>query len=464
MTATTSTPECTERGDGLHTARLADRAPLAPLIGAATQVPLADGSHTRYVNLDIAASAPALESVAGRVAEVLPWYSSVHRGAGYLSRVSTSLYEDSRQRIGAFFGATRADETIIVRNTTDATNLLAASVPGNVLVLDVEHHANLLPWRRTNHTVRTIPAPTTIAETLETLRTELARSPYALLAITGASNVTGEALPLAQVADIAHEGGARLFVDAAQLAPHRRFSISELGIDYIAISGHKLYAPYGAGALIGKSDWLDAAPAFLAGGGAVGHVGIDDVVWQTGPARHEGGSPNVIGAVALAAACDALDGIGAAALDQHDRELRGRLLRGLAQIPGVRTARIWADSDEAIGVATFTVDGVEPGLLAMQLSAEFGIGVRDGKFCAHPLLRRLGFSGGAVRASIGVGSSSADVDTLLTALRQLVANGPGFEYETLDGGWVLANDPRPLPLGLGALVPTAASQCGILAP
>ncbi|QTE29639.1 aminotransferase class V-fold PLP-dependent enzyme [Pengzhenrongella sicca] len=432
---------------------------LLAVVGASTQVPLIDGTSRAYANLDCAASAPALESVAARVAEVLPLYASVHRGAGYLSQVSTSLYESSRATIAAFVGARADDVAIITRNTTDSLNLLAGCVPagGRVLVLDLEHHANLLPWQRDGATV--LAVEDTVAGTLAAIARELARVPYALVATTGASNVTGEALPVADVVRVAHAAGARVVVDGAQLVPHRGFSLAGTDADYVAFSGHKTYAPFGAGVLVGRRDWLDDGAAYLAGGGAVRDVRADRTLWTTAPARHEAGSPNVIGAIALAAACEALAGLPAGALEAHESALRSRLVDGLDAIDGVRVLQLWADSAEPIGVVTFDVAGHDPGLVAAYLAAEHGIGVRDGRFCAHPLVARLGVPAGAVRASVGVGTDAATVDRLVTAVRAYLVAGPTATYAVVDGCWTVADDPRPLPHlhGLAALAPTAAA-------
>ncbi|OIJ25185.1 aminotransferase class V-fold PLP-dependent enzyme [Nocardioides luteus] len=435
---------------------------LLPLVGSNTQVPLLDGTTTTYANLDVAASAPALQAVADRVAEVLPWYASVHRGAGYLSQVSTALYEESRATIGAYVGAREDDVTVITRNTTDAVNLLAGCVPGRVLVLDIEHHANLLPWHRVEAGVTAIAGRDTLAGTIEALAAELAHDRYALVAITGASNVTGEALPIGEIVTLAHAHGARVLVDGAQLLAHRHFSLAATGADYVAFSGHKLYAPYGAGALVGRRDWLDVGTPYLAGGGAVDDVEVGETTWQPAPARHEGGSPNVIGAAALAAACTTLGDLSAAELDRHEASLRGRLVAGLSVLDGVDVVRLWPDSDEPVGVVTFTVDGIEPGRVAAYLSAEHGLGVRDGRFCAQPLLKRLGLAGGAVRASIGIGTSVADVDRLVAGVRALLAGDVRGDYILRDGAWTLAEDPRPLvgPVGLTRLADTAGS-CGV---
>jgi len=441
---------------------------LLPVVGGDTPVPLVDGRSVPYANLDCAASAPALESVAARVVEVLPLYASVHRGAGYLSQVSTALYEASRAAVARFAGARPDDVAVITRNTTDALNLLAGCVPegGRVLVLDLEHHANLLPWvrsvRGSGRVATILPVAPTVAATLSALRAELARRPYALVTVTGASNVTGEALPLASVVALAQEGGARVAVDGAQLLPHRAFSLAGSGVDYVAFSGHKTYAPFGAGALVGRRDWLDAGTPYLAGGGAVRDVRTDRTLWQPAPARHEGGSPNVLGAVALAQACDTLAALPGGALAAHETALRDRLLDGLADLPGVRVLRLWPDSADPVGVVSFTVEGHDPGLVAAYLSAEHGVGVRDGRFCAHPLLARVGAPGGAVRASVGVGTTAGTVDRLLDGLRAYLTEGPRAAYEVVDGCWAVAADTRPRPAvtGIESIAATAAAACG----
>jgi len=435
--------------------------PLLPLVGADLQIPLVDGRTVRHANFDGAASAPALVSVAERVTAVLPWYASVHRGSGYSSQVSTALYERARDEVGRFVGA-RQDEdvTIFTRNTTDAVNLLAAAVPGRVLTLDVEHHANLLPWDRSpggHEIVRALP---TVAETLAAVEDALRTGRFALLAITGASNVTGEALPVARTVDLAHRHGVRVFVDGAQLLAHRRLSLEASGVDYVAFSGHKLYAPFGAGALVGRRDWLDVSEPYLAGGGAVRQVTTESVEWTDAPARHEAGTPNLVGAIALAAAATELTSLAEATVHQHEDALHRRLVDGLAELPGIDVARVWSDSPAPIGVVTFRLAGTEPSLLAAFLAAEHGVSVRDGRFCAHPLLDRFGWGGGAVRASIGAGTDTDDVDRLLAGLRAWVAGERRAQYEQVDGAWVVVDDRRPVPegLGLGGLA-TTLSAC-----
>lgn len=188
---------------------------IAKVSGADLQVPLVQGGECSYANFDYAASAPALAQVTDRIAELLPTYASVHRGAGYASRISTLTYENARESVARFVNCADDQVVVFTRNTTDSLNLLAQCVPGSTVVLDVEHHANLLPW----NDARIVTAADTIEETIERLIGELCTKPAALLAITGASNVTGEILPIARLADIAHRCGARILVDAACWLP-----------------------------------------------------------------------------------------------------------------------------------------------------------------------------------------------------------------------------------------------------
>ncbi|WP_320670610.1 aminotransferase class V-fold PLP-dependent enzyme [Patulibacter defluvii] len=417
--------------------------PLLPVVGADLAVPLLGGGRVRYVGLDYAATAPALRTVADRIERLLPFTGSVHRGAGLPSQASSAAYEAARRTVHEAVGGRPEDVVVFTRNTTDATNLLARSVPpaaGDVITLDIEHHATLLPWRSTGH--RCVPHAPTIEQTLERLALALRTRRAALLAVTAASNVTGELLPLDRIVALAHEHGTRVLIDGAQLLAHRTIDLSTLHADYLAFSGHKLYAPYGAGVLVGRRDWLDAAPPYLAGGGAVRDVTLDGTVWAEAPARHEAGTPNLLGAVAIAEALRTLaasDGIAA-----HEETLRRRLVDGLAGLDGVRPLRIWRDAPDAIGVVAFTVDGFAPGHVGAFLSAEHGIGIRDGRFCAHPLLARLGLPEGALRASFGVGSRAADVDRLVEAVRCLTTVGPRHRYAAGPAGWAPVDDDRDL--------------------
>ncbi|MFC5265350.1 aminotransferase class V-fold PLP-dependent enzyme [Kribbella qitaiheensis] len=418
-------------------------------VAADLLVPLADGRVTDYANFDHGASAPCLESVRAAVEAALPSYASVHRGNGYASRITTQWYERARSEVHTFVGACSTDQVIFTRQTTDALNLLARAVPtdATVIVFESEHHAALLPWPA-ERTIR-LAAPTSQTAAVTAVADALRTAPDGprLVVVTGASNVTGEIFPIAEIAAVAKAHGARVCLDAAQLAPHRLVNIEELDVDWVALSGHKLYAPYGAGALIGRTDWLNAADPYLYGGGATATVTPESTVWNEGPARHEGGSPNVIGAIALAAACAAISKY-RESIEQHERSLLARLRTGLAQIPGVTTYSIFGAEADRVGTVCFTVEGVSSTVVSAALSAEYGIGVRDGKFCAHPLVGHLLAEspehGTAVRASLGLGTSREHVDRLVTAVRTLATTGPASEYVESAHGCQPVGDPRDL--------------------
>ena len=420
-----------------------------PVVGADLKVPLADGRTVTYANLDHAASAPSLESVRAAVDATLVSYASVHRGSGWASRITTEFYEQARLEVATFVGARASDEVVFTRQTTDALTLLARCLPADttVLVFDSEHHANLLPWPA-DRTLR-LGVPRDPRGLIATLGGALRDAPAGprLVCVTGASNVTGELLPVAEIAALAHAHGARVCLDAAQLAPHRKVDITALDVDYVAISGHKLYAPFGAGALVGRSDWLDAADPYLPGGGAAERVDASGVVWATGSERHEGGSPNVIGAVALAAACAALTEH-REAVEAHEALLSARLRSRLGAIDGVRLLSLFSETHDRVGTVAFTVAGFPSGLVSAYLSAEYGIGVRDGKFCAHQLTDALladDHESRAVRASLGLGSTLEHVDRLVGAIRALVNRGTGQTYTFTEDGWTVAGDQRELP-------------------
>jgi len=398
------------------------------VLGDDLPVRLRDGEKAPFVHLDYAASAPCVRAAADAVAEALPWYGSVHRGAGVRSSRSTLAYERARQVVGDFVGAEAGDAVVFTRNTTDALNLLARALPaGTTTVLfDGEHHANLLPWPAP---VR-LPAPRDPDEAARALDRALAAvDGPAVFAVTGASNVTGEVWPVRRLADVAHARGARVVVDAAQLAPHRAVDMTALGADYLAFSGHKLYAPFGAGVLVGRADWLDAAEPYLRGGGASLAVGDGrgEVTWATGPARHEAGTPNLVGAVALAAVCAALMEADRDALHAHEQRLLARLRAGLAAaVPAAVPVSLFGDDHLRVGIVSVALPGHDVGAVAERLGTDHGIGVRAGQFCAHPLTRRLtGAAAGGecgtgpaalLRISFGLGSTEQDIDRVVAAL------------------------------------------------
>jgi selenocysteine lyase/cysteine desulfurase len=434
-------------------------APL-PVLGRDVLVPIVTGGEVTYAALDYAASAPALQRVWDDVAAYAPYYGSVHRGAGYLSQLSTDLFEQSRVAVAEFLGCRDDDQVVFTRSTTDSLNLLAGAVPAGtkVYVFETEHHASLLPWRGADVTY--LSAPRSPGEAVAALDAALAgREPGpALVCVTGASNVTGEIWPVRELAATAHAHGARIVLDAAQLAPHHPVDVAELDVDWVAFSGHKLYAPFGSGVLAGRADWLREAEPYLAGGGASRKVarrgdGGVDVEWHETAARHEAGSPNVIGVYSIASACRALTEAGFERLVEREQELVGRVRAGLAEVPEVKVLSLFGDDAPRVGVISFVVRGWNSSHFAAALSAEYGIGVRDGLFCAHPLVRTLlgddrqepGDCGGdatlnAIRVSFGAGTPDEHVDRFLAAVAELVRDGAKWNYRTENGRCVPSQD------------------------
>ena len=345
---------------------------------------------------------------------------------------------------------------MFTRNTTDGTNLLARCLPRGTeaFVFETEHHSTLLPWHGVDGVlVTTLPVPSSVDHALEELETALAASGarHRLVVVAGASNVTGEIWPVADVVALARRYRARVALDAAQLASHRAIDLEASGVDYVVFSGHKLYAPFGAGVLAGRADWLDQGRPYLRGGGATERVTTSGTTWATGPARHEGGSPNVIGAIAVAAACATISKQ-REAIEAHEAALLARLRGGLDAIPGVDTWSIFGDDHDRVAVLPFTIERLDSSLVSAILSAEHGIGVRDGKFCAHILVDELledpwgDIPATAVRVSLGLANTPEHIDRLVEAVAQLAAHGPSRRYTRTAEGWVAEDDDRDLTL------------------
>lgn len=439
------------------------------LVGEDVEVPLVDGTSRRYVNMDYAASSPALVKVAQAVDQFMPYYSSVHRGAGFKSQVSTAVYEGARKAVHAFFRARPDDTVIFTRNTTDSINLLAESLaPGmSVVAFASEHHANLLPWQKGRHSVTYLPPPASAQQAVARMLEHLRTTRTDLVAVTGASNVTGELWPVAKMAEIAHGHGARILLDGAQLAPHYPISVTDLDVDYLAVSGHKLYAPYGAGVLLGRPDWLEQSDPYMRGGGAVDFVTTSEVLWTSLPDRQEAGSPNVVGAAALGKSLEVLRNYGMERIAEDELALADYARTQLARVPGVEIYRLWDADAPRIGVLPFNVTGYSYSKVAAVLSAEYGIGVRHGCFCAHPLMVhvlqvdsgdivqiRTSFRQGtrprvpgAVRASLGLGTTRQEIDYFVSSVSELACHGPRWHYEedSATGEFAPQPDPRPWP-------------------
>ncbi|MEO0085082.1 MAG: aminotransferase class V-fold PLP-dependent enzyme [candidate division WOR-3 bacterium] len=414
------------------------------VVGLDRPVPTLCGEPRPYVSLDNASSTPTLKPIMAKVDEFLGHYSNVHRGAGFKSQLASWAFDESRRIVARFVGADPQEDVVIfTRNTTEALNRLARLYPFErdsvVLTTMMEHHSNDLPWRRHACTVPVGLLPDGSLD-LDDLRRKLAehRDRVALVAVSGASNVTGWVNPIHEIARLAHSAGARIAVDAAQLVAHRPIDMKPASdpehIDFIAFAGHKMYAPYGVGALIGSRKVLNRPEPDLVGGGVVHLVTTDSVIWNELPAREEAGTPAIVGAVALAAAARFLESVGWNAIREHEEKLAARMLARLKRIPNLT---IYGSTEPAritdrLSVFAFNLSGLRHSLVATILACEGGIAVRCGMFCAHPYMlsllgiapdaaRELGRemgSGdyrnlpGAVRASIGIYNNEADVDAL----------------------------------------------------
>ncbi len=445
----------------------------ARVVGLDRPVPLLDGTLTRYVNLDNAATTPPLRDVADAVAAFLPFYSSVHRGSGFKSRLSTLVYDQAHEIIARFVGADPDTNTVIFgKNTTEAINKLSYRLPltddSVILSTIMEHHSNDLPWRNRARVVYVGATPDgKLDENDFDRQLERHAGRVALVTVSAASNVSGFLQPVHRLARKAHEAGSRIMVDAAQLAPHREVVMKPDDdpehLDFVVLAGHKMYAPFGTGALVGPKEFFLASGPEYPGGGTVDVVTLEEVHWAGMPDRDEAGSPNVVGAMAMAKAAQALLEMGMDAVARHEAELTAHALERLAAIPGIR---IYGERDPAravdrVGVIPFNIEGVSHYLVAAVLGYEGGIGVRSGCFCAHPYVVHLldlpaelrdswkarvlagdkSDMPGLVRASFGCYNTTEDVDRLIEMLDR-VARGayagkyrlhaPSGEYEPAD--------------------------------
>jgi len=418
------------------------------ILGVNKKVPLISGKRITAINFDNAATTPPFKSVIEDIASFAPWYSSIHRGEGYKSQLTTKLYEDSRDIVRSFINADLNSTVIYVKNSTEAfntlSNLLCDSNKKNVILsTDMEHHSNDLPWRD-KFIIDYITTDADGKFSLEDLENKLIKynTLVKLVTITGASNITGYKNPIYEIAKLVHKFGSRILVDGAQLVPHSPFNMNnknpEYNIDFLIFSGHKMYAPFGTGVLIGPKSILDKCQPNLVGGGTVDIVTHDFIKWNSSPERHEAGSPNVIGTIALASAIKTLSKIGMDNVEHIERRLTNYALSQIKNIPNLQ---IYCDTSKGIdrvSIIPFNINGIDHSIVAKILSYEWGISVRSGCFCAHPyLVKLLGISSefvsnritnpelyhpGMVRISFGIYNDYSEIDVLVHALKKISLN------------------------------------------
>ncbi len=425
------------------------------VVGVDMQVVLKNGKKVRGINFDNAATTPPLVAVIEEISNFAPYYSSIHRGAGYKAKISSLKYEEARQAVMEFVGADpKKHVAIFVKNATEAINKVAyrlcrdeAYITDSVknkkcviLSTSMEHHSNDLPWRG-KYDVDYIEVDECGKLQFHDLEAKLEKykGRVKLVTVTGASNVTGYVNPVHKIAECAHKYGARILVDGSQLIPHMPFemkpSSSGKHIDFLVFSAHKMYAPFGIGVLIGPREEFEQGSPDYSGGGTVRAVTHDLVVWNDPPSKEEAGTPNLMGVVALAAAIRTLKRIGMKNIDKHEKALTKQLISGLR---GTECIELFCCNDEAqerVGIVPFNMKGVYHEKLAEILAGEAGVSVRSGCFCAHPYVQRLMKipssrisnmvndptlpKPGMVRVSFGIYNEHAEVDRLLEVIRAI---------------------------------------------
>jgi cysteine desulfurase / selenocysteine lyase len=437
------------------------------------QVSLLDGSKTRYLNFDHAATTMPFLDVQRHVEACFDIYGSVHRGTGQKSALTTAMYDATRDRIRRYVGAGPEDYVLFSKNTTEAINHAAtlwSTVPGRVLVSDIEHSSNLLPWVRHGSVVqyRTRPDGTVELDEIEAVlrrhSTLAASERIKLVTFTTCSNITGYCPPIYQIAELAHRYGAVILADMCQHIPHEKVDMRPASdpahLDFCAFSGHKMYAPYGVGVLVGPKQFFDAQPPYHVGGGNLPYITRDLVMKRYLTERaHDPGTPNAMGPIALAKAMDVLDDVGRDRISDYEHDVVHHAYQRLAGVPGLR---MYVRSKLLGHVIPFDLEGFDSRLVATVLAHEHGIGVRAGAFCTYEYIRKLkGISDeedqriaaevdrGVIRniphvtrASFSICNPHSDGESLATALEVMTERQAGFYHaryvqdETI-GTWTL---------------------------
>lgn len=370
-----------------------------------------DGAPWHY--LDSAATAQKPQSVIAAVARALgPDYATVHRGVYARSAEMTLAYEASRKRVAQFIGGAE-NEIVFTRGATEAINLLAYSWPdkGRVLLSELEHHSNIVPWQLAGWQVDVCPLTHDGLIDLDAAERMLTRE-HTMVAFAHVSNVLGSVLDARRAADLAHGVGAKLLLDGCQAVPRLPVDVSAIGCDFYAFSGHKLYGPTGVGALWGRREHLNAMPPWQGGGAMIERVTFAQTTFATPPQRFEAGTPAIVEAIGLAAACDYVSAIGLGAIHAHEARLVAMTREALRAMNDVTLF----GPDDSAGIVSFALHGVHPHDLGTILDEE-NVAIRAGHHCAQPLMDRLGVSATA-RASFGIYSDDDDLAALLRGIER----------------------------------------------
>ncbi|WP_339077123.1 cysteine desulfurase [Acetobacter sp. AC2005] len=384
---------------------------------------LSEKVHDRpLVFLDSAASAQKPDAVINAMVHTMHHqYANIHRGLYWLSERATETYEAVRDQVAGFLNAPSREEIVFTRNSTEAINLVAYSfgsllTPGQAVVIsEMEHHANLVPWQmlRDRMGIELRIAPITDAGDLdmEAFGQLLSDGKVALVAITHMSNVLGTITPARQIADMAHAAGALVLFDGSQAVVHHRTDVQALGADFYTFTGHKLYGPTGIGVLWARRALLEDMPPFMGGGDMISTVTFEKSTWANVPHKFEAGTPAIVEAIGLGAAIEWVEKFGFDAIAAHEQALTTYALERLATVPGLNVV---GHPKERGGVISFTMADVHPHDIATLLDRN-GIAVRAGHHCAEPLMRRLGLTATA-RASFGIYTVQEEIDALADTL------------------------------------------------
>jgi cysteine desulfurase/selenocysteine lyase len=347
--------------------------------------------------------------------------ANVHRGVHTLSQKATEAYEGAREKVQHFLGAEKSSEIIFTRGTTEAINLVANTIgrerltPGTeVLITGLEHHSNIVPWQlvtaQTGARLRVVPVEDDGSVSLDKVA-EAMNEHTRFVSVAHFSNALGTIVPVQTITAMAHDRGIPVLLDGAQAAGHILPRVRELGCDFYAISGHKLFAPSGIGALYGRHELLATMPPYHGGGDMIESVSFEGSTWAAPPARFEAGTPNFGGAVALGAAIDYVTGLDREGLDAHEADL---LAYGTEQLSAIDGLRIIGTAADKTTVLSFVMDDLHPHDIGTLLD-QSGVAVRTGHHCAQPLMEHFGISA-TTRASLSFYNTRADIDALVQAL------------------------------------------------
>ena len=351
--------------------------------------------------------------------------ANVHRGLHELSSRATEAYEKSRQQVANYLGAASADEIVFTRGTTESINLVAQAWGGKflrdgdvALLTEMEHHSNLVPWQllaeRTGAQLRFVPVCDDGTLALDRLSSWLTPE-VKVFAFTHVSNSLGTINPVRELCEKARAVGALTLVDAAQSAGHMPINVRELGCDFLAFSGHKMCGPTGIGALYGRAEVLDSIPPWHGGGEMIVSVTLEKSAFKKAPHRFEAGTPNIAGAIGLAAAIDYIESIGRAAIFEHDAQLAGYAMERLAELPGMRVLGPSAERGALVG---FVMEAAHPHDLTT-FADHYGLAMRGGHHCNQPLMRRFGLPG-TTRASFYFYNTKEEIHRMIEILRDAV--------------------------------------------